>query len=589
MTTEARAPLRQTLALCRPLRRRIALTVVLGAASIVAGIGLLAAAAWLLSRASQHPSIVYLGVAIVAVRFFAISRALFRYLERLSGHDGAFRLLGRLRVQIYRRLEVLAPGGLAAFRRGDLLARIVGDVDGLQELPVRVVPSFATAILVGIVVTAVGWIMLPAAAVVLGLALLAAGTAVPLLTRYLARWSASQQAARSGELSAHLLDLLEGAAELAANGAVDEQLRRIADADAALTRASRGSAWTSGTGAAAVTSLTGAAVVGTVLVGVPAVHSGRLDGVLLATLVLIPLAAFELVVPLPGAAQALESVRQRAGRVFSVLDAAPNVRDPDPPQTLPAGPYRLSLRNVSSWYRDPEIPVIDAFDLDLSPGRRVALVGRSGAGKSTLANVLLRFAPYAGSVSLNGVELVDLAGDDVRRVIGLVAQDAHVFDTTIRENLAMARRGASDDELRAALARARLLDAVDALPRGLDTYVGEDGARLSGGQRQRLALARAHLAGFSILVLDEPTEHLDPENAFELTTEILTSAEWISVLLITHDVVGLEAMDEIIVLDAGRVIERGTHMELLARGGPYAGLYDDQRPPRLASLEGLAL
>jgi thiol reductant ABC exporter CydC subunit len=433
------------------------------------------------------------------------------------------------------------------------------------------------------------WIALPAAAVVLGMTLLVAGTAVPLLTRSLARRSESQRAARTGELSAHVLDLLEGAAELTANGAIDGQLRRIGESDGALTKQSRLSAWTSGTGAAAITMLTGTAVVGTVLVAVPAVHSGRLNGVLLATLVLLPLAAFELVAPLPVAAQALESVRHSAGRVFSVLDAVPTVDDPHAPAPLPSGPYTLSLRNVSSWYAQPEMPVLDGIELDLSPGRRVALIGRSGAGKSTLANVLLRFAPYAGSASLNGVDLSALAGDDVRKVVGLIAQDAHVFDTTIRENLTIARRNATDDELWAALARARLLDAVNALPRGLDTYVGEDGVRLSGGQRQRLALARAHLASFPILVLDEPTEHLDQENATALITDILTCEEWSSVLIITHDITGLEALDEIIVLDSGRVIERGTHLDLLTRGGQYARLYDDQRASRVPSLEGLAL
>ncbi len=222
--------------------------------------------------------------------------------------------------------------------------------------------------------------------------------------------------------------------------------------------------------------------------------------------------------------------------------------------------------------------VLDGVDLDLPPRRRVGIVGPSGAGKSTLAAVLLRFLEYeGGSVTVDGIELSALNGDDVRRMVGMAAQDAHVFDTTIRENLLLANRAACDEDLRAALAGARLIDWVEQLPRGLDTEVGAHGARMSGGQRQRLALARMLLAGFQVVVLDEPGEHLDTVTADGLTADLLAATAAQSTLLITHRLAGLDAMDEILVLDAGRVVERGRHDELVSAGGLYARLWKLER------------
>ena len=309
------------------------------------------------------------------------------------------------------------------------------------------------------------------------------------------------------------------------------------------------------------------------VVGLPAVHDGRLRGVLLAVVVLMPLAAFEAVAGLPAAAQALEGVRRCAARVFEVLDAPDPVVDAAAPADLPAG-SGLVVRGLVATWPGSATPALDGIDLDLSPGRRVAVVGPSGAGKSTLAMVLLRFLPYqSGAVELGGTALDQLAGDDVRTRIGLAAQDAYVFDASLAINLRLARPGATDAELRAALAQARLGDWAASLPAGLDTSVGERGTSLSGGQRQRLALARALLADFPVLLLDEPGEHLDVETADALTADLLDVTRGRTTLLITHRLTGLEAVDEIVVLDSGRVAERGTHDELLAAAGRYAALW----------------
>jgi ATP-binding cassette subfamily C protein CydC len=604
------ATLRQTLAIARPAAGRLALATLLGAGSIAAAIGLIATSAWLISRSSQRPPESVVAVAIVGVQFFALSRGLCRYFERLVGHDAAFRVLSSLRVGVYERLERLAPLGLPAFRSGDLLSRLVADIDSLQDLLLRVVPPFAIALLVGAGSVVLVWTMLPAAALILLVALLFAGVLVPWLTGRLAALGEARQAAARGQLSASVVDLIEGAPELVVNGAAREQLRRTLAADAELTALARSSARTAGIGQGLTSLCTGLAMWGALMVGVSAVRAGQLDGVLLAGIALIPLVAFELVTGLPAATQTLQRVRRAAARVQEVIDAPPPVTEPAHPLTLDPQPHSaqaldtqtpdahalnaqaldgalaapppngqsppvrthvLRARGLCCSYPGAVHRALADLDLDLSPGRRVAIVGPSGAGKSTLAGALLRFLPYqGGSVTLDGVEIDRLDGEQLRRVVGLVSQDAHVFDSTIEENLRLARRGASADDVREVLSRARLLEWVDSLPDGLATELGERGARMSGGQRQRLAIARALLADFPILILDEPGEHLDTATADAIVSDLLAATRDRATLLVTHRLALLGEVDEILVLDGGRVLERGTQDHLLQSRRQYA-------------------
>ncbi len=568
------APLRRTLRVAQPAGRRLALAALLGAGAIAADIGLIGTAAWLISRAAQHPNESHLAVAIVGVQFFGLSRGLFRYEERLVGHDAAFRLLADRRVKVYQRLERLAPAGLPAFRRGDLLARVVQDVDSLQDLAIRVIPSFAIALLVGTLTVALMWWMLPAAGIILAVALLLAGTVVPWLTGKLARQRESRFARVRGDLTAAMVDLTEGAAELVAFGATESQLRTIRHHDRELTGIATASAGTAGIGLALTTLLAGLACWGCLLVGIPAVVSGRLDPTELAVITLIPLAAFELVVGLPVATQALQRVRQAAARVFEVTDAEVPVPEPQLPAVLPESPYELHALSVGARYPGAPVPALQGIDLSLAPRRRVAIVGASGSGKSTLAAVLVRFLAYeAGTVSLDGVLLDRLAGDDLRTVVGLIGQDDYLFDTTLAENLRIGRRDATDTELRHVLDRVGLAGWVDDLADGLATAVGRHGARLSGGQRKRIAVARALLADFPLLVLDEPAEHLDVAAAESLTADLLGVTDDRTLVLITHRLSGLEGVDEVLVMDGGRVVERGTHDQLVLQGQRYANLW----------------
>ncbi len=574
---EGPAGLGRTVRLARPVRARLVMASSLGAGAVLADVGLIATAAWLISAASERPNESHLALAIVGVQFFGLSRGFLRYGERLAGHDAALRLLAAVRVRFFERLERLAPAGLLAFRHGDLLARMVADVDALQDLVVRVIPPFAVAIVVGAATVGFLWWLLPAAAVILAAALLLAGTTVPWLTGALARRRESKLASDRADLNSALVDLTDGAAELLVFGAADEQLRTIERIDSEMTAIGAASASTAGIGGALTTLLVGLAGWGCLVVGIPAVASGRLPPTDLAVITLVPLVTFELVAALPAATQALNQVREAAARVFRVMDAPVPVSEPARPARVPVGAHELAAREVDASHPGVPRPALCGVNLSLASGCRVAVVGPSGAGKTTLAEVLLRFLSVdGGSVRLDGVSIDQLAGDELRGIVGLVGQDAHLFDTTIAANLRVGRQSATDAELFGVLGRVGLTPWVAGLPKGLATEVGKGGFRVSGGQRRRMALARALLADFPVLIVDEPTEHLDPLAADAVLKNLLDVTVGRSLLLITHRLSGLESVDEIVVLDGGRVVERGSHTALVAMGGRYADLWWSQ-------------
>jgi thiol reductant ABC exporter CydC subunit len=514
---------------------------------------------------------------VVAVRALSIGRGVSRYLERLASHDVAFRVLAQVRVAIWRRLEVLAPAGLALFRSGDLLARLVCDVDATQDLFIRGLTPLLTAVLVGGgAVTACLFILAPAAAV-LAAGLMAAGIIVPLAGVAVACKAARAGAPVRGRLTATVTDLLDGAADLHAFGAQDAALAQADAADAELTRLARRTAVASGLGTGLMSLVSGLALWAVLLLGVAATGTGALTRVPLAVLTLTALAAFEAVTALPAAAVQLDQARVAAGRIAAVTDTPDPVREPPHPRTLPAGPVTITLRDATVRYQPDGPPALDRVSHDLPPGRRIALVGPNGAGKSTLAAVLMRFCELSGGAALlDGHDLASYAADDVRTVIGGCPQDPYLFDATIRDNLRLARPGAADEELEAAAARARLLAWIRSLPRGWDTPVGTHGAGVSGGERQRLALARAFLADPALLILDEPTAHLDQDSRRALTADLLHATEGRAVLFITHEPDGLDQVDQIVVLDHGRIAEQGSHHQLRRAGGPYQRMRENE-------------
>ena len=543
------ATLGRLLSLADVPRSRVAAAVALGSLTVIFGVGLMATAGYLISRAAERPTVLSLTVAIVGVRFFGLARPVVRYVERLTSHDVALRALERARVRVYERLERLSPAQLGSERRGDLLARLVSDVDALQNLHLRGIAPPLVALCAGTVAVGAAAAFQPETALVLAAGLLAGGVAVPLTAAALARRASRRRADARGDLTSELVETLAGSAELVAFGCEDERLCRLRTVDRRLVRISQRAALADGTGDGLRLLVTGATVVGVLAVAVSAHAGGDLNRVLIALLALLALASFEAVQPLPEALREFGATLAAGKRVLELTDREPAILDPERPLAAPTPPFTLALENVHVRYGPRERPALSGFSIRLEPGRRVVLLGRSGAGKTTVVNVLLRFVdPECGYFTIAGEDARRYRQEDVRRLIAVAGQDAHLFSASIRDNVRLGRPEATDAELEQALRSARIWDWIESLPAGLDTLVGEEGRELSGGQLQRLVLARALLVEAPVLVLDEPTAHLDPPTAEALIKDIFSAAGDRSVLLSTHRGEGLDLADELLVL-----------------------------------------
>jgi ATP-binding cassette, subfamily C, bacterial CydC len=549
---------RRELGLMSRHRWWIAAGALLGFAAIGSSVGLMAVSAYLISKAAIVTNVAEVALAITAVRVLAISRAVFRYLERYGTHRATLRILAGLRTWFYAAIEPLAPARLSAYHSGDLLARIVADIDTLEDLYVRVLVPPVVAVLV----TGFASLLLGAFDPVLGVALLAflavTGGVLPALTRRLTRAPAGAVVAARAGTSTLLVDGIRGVADLLVLGEGDRHRARTLAAGRELDRAAERLAEVRGLNAALValcTSLAGVTVLG---LAIPLVADGSLDGVLLAAIPLAAMASFEAVAPLSLSAQLLDATDRAASRLFELVDAEPEVVDPADPAPVPAT-HDLEIRGLRFRYGPSEPWVLDGLDLAIPAGGSLALVGPSGAGKSTLVDLLLRFRDYGeGEIRVGGRDLRDLRADDVRRMLGVVSQRVHLFNATVRDNLAVADADATDEAMEAACRIAQLHETILALPEGYETLIGEDGVRLSGGERQRLAIARAVLKDAPILVLDEATANLDVATEGRLLDSLAPFMAGRTTLVISHRRTVADRVDRVVVLEDGHAVGTGS-------------------------------
>ncbi|MDR1322032.1 MAG: thiol reductant ABC exporter subunit CydC [Gracilibacteraceae bacterium] len=574
--------LRRLLTLLRPYRLMMIGAAACGALTVLANAGLLAVSAVLISSAALMPPLFELTLLIVGVRFFGVGRAALRYAERYFTHDVTFRILKKIRVWFYQAIEPLAPANLQSRAESALFRRITADIETLQFFYIRVLAApFIAFVSVAACAVFLSFFSPPAAAFLIILAL-TGGVGVPLLARRVTRGAAAMTARLWDEVYGGVTDFARGLAELTACGAAGAKREAVAAALREIGRRRNKLHALDSLTAVLIQFFSHLALIAGVFSGVGLVAEGRMEGIFLAMTGLVAQAAFESLQPMPLALEQLDEGLTAAERLFSLVpDDAPRRAEPEPPpspgyEAAPAAvktsaPPDIVWRQVCFRYGKEETFALRDFSLHLPPGAKKALVGSTGAGKSTVVSLLLRFWPYtAGSITMDGREITDMAAEEARAALGVLSQDPWIFHATIRENILLARPEATAADLREACRLARLDEFIRTLPDGYETEVGENGLKLSGGQRQRVALARVFLKNSPVIILDEAEQGLDTLTGEEIRASLRDWAGQRTVLTVTHNLSGLEDMDEIIVMDEGRVAERGTHAALLSQAGRYA-------------------
>lgn len=568
-----RRPLTRLIALLQPYWRQVALASLLAFATIAFGVGLLGASGWLLATAAQQPGIAALQVAIVGVRFFGLGRGLLRYMERLVAHDATLRLLSGLRARVFAAIVPAAPALATDRRSGDVLTRLLEDVATLDRLPVRVLIPALAALLVAGLVTVLLWPFGPAVVLTVLGGLLCGGLVATIVTARIGRVG-GEAVERRAALQAAVVDGVQGVADLVGFGRAADHVQHVASLSRSLGSAQAGSASASALGSGLAGLAADLSLVFLLAVAAGRLVPGGLNLVQLATITLVTLAAFEAVTTLPAAYQEVGAARAAAKRIFEIADTPAAVPTPIHPAGVPALPF---VEAVDLWFTYPGSarPAIASVSFRLSPADPVVVVGASGSGKSTIVSVLLRQVGHdRGALSVGGVDVQACDPDAVRARIAVAAQRTHLFTGTLRENLLLARAGASEADMVEAASRAGLHDLVLQWREGYDTWVGEQGLRLSGGERQRVALARAFLKAAPILVLDEPTANLDAVTERSVLEEVWRLAKERATLVVTHRVTAIPGEAEVVVLREGVVVERGPAASLRGTGGYFARMFD---------------
>jgi ATP-binding cassette, subfamily C, bacterial CydCD len=590
------------LSLLAPFKQQVLLSVLLGFATVGSAVGLLGTSAYIISAAARQPSIADLQVAIVGVRFFGISRAVFRYLERLVSHQVSFNLLSNLRVWFYSAVEPLAPARWVQFQSGNLFSRITSDITALENFYVRAAAPPLTALLVAAGTAAFLSFFSPSLALSMLFFMALLGLGLPLWMRQLGRHTGLQLQKVRAEMNTLLIDSIQGMSDLLAYGQRQQQEKLVGTASLKLSSLQNSMAFLQALQSAFISLISNLAMLVVLILAIPLVSGGQMDGVYLAVLVLVAISSFEAVQPLPLTAQYLETHLEAGRQLFEIVDSAPEVIDIRDPLPIPVAPS-LTVHDISFAYPIPgttsaAIPsatvsdpagakkfkplVLRKLSLELAPAKRMAIVGPTGSGKTTLTNLLLRFWEYgfewdgSGWISLNGFDLKNYDQNELRSLFGVVSQHTFLFHASIRDNLLIASPGASNKKIYEAARLADINEFIESLPQGYHTRIGEGGLKISAGERRRLAIARALLKDAPFLILDEPTANLDSISEMRVLASIRTLMEGRSTLMITHRLVGMEWMDEILVIKAGRELERGRHRDLLEANGLYRRMWELQ-------------
>ncbi len=530
-------------------RRGLVGTAILGGLASFSAVALIGASAWLIATAAGMPPVLTLTVAAVSVRFFALSRALLRYVERLLGHSSALRGLTKLRVSVYLKLERITPIGLRSLSRGEYLSRIGADVDSALDLPLRVVLPWVQALLVTIAIAAFTWWVLPVNGILISILGLVALVVVPVIVRIIASRTDTRLAPARSQVVDAVVEISDNTEQILVTGSGSSALAALKQRDAKVNSLLNRQAWSIGLGNGLGTAL---------LIGIPAVTAGTMNPVLLAVLALLPLALFEILGTLPAAAV--------SWRNMSVV--AQQIEDLDNIEAFPVETLNsvdgIEVRDLKTqWPNSDSVALVDVC-FTVARNSHVAIVGPSGSGKSTLAYCLMGYLPFTGHIEISDSKT-------------LLAQQSYVFDTTIRNNIQIGGGEMSDEEILRVLKRADLVKWLDSQPNGIDTELGSFGNRMSGGERHRLSFARLIAAGSDLVILDEPTEHLDFETAEKIERDIWNSTQGVTTIMITHRLTAAQQCDQIIEFDAGRIVAIGTHEELLELGGWYAQSWKQQQ------------
>lgn len=551
--------IKRLLVLMRPWYGWMLLGTLLSLITILANISLMALSGWFIATMAMAgisgASVNYFTPA-AGIRAFAIARTASRYGERLVTHEATFRLLATLRTWFYEHLEPLAPAILQNYRSGDLLSRIRADIDALENFYLRILAPLLVAAITSLVIL----LFLLQYSVLLALIelvfLMIAGIMVPLLINKLAQHASTRQVETTSELRSAVIDSTQGMSELLIYGAAEKQAERVNALSDQLLDDQKHLAKLNGGSASALGLCANLSMWLMLIVTIPMVTTGKLAPVNLPMIALFALASFEAILPLPLAFQTLPGTLAAARRLFDIVDTKPAVIEPVTPTAMPEQ-FDIEIDNVSLRYPNSHTNALNTISLNIPQGTHLAIVGPSGSGKSTLINALLRFWPVeSGAIKLGDINIDQFSGEDLRLQFAVATQQSTLFNSTIKRNLLLAKRDASDEELEQVCKLAQIHEFIETLPEGYETWIGEAGHKLSGGQIRRLGVARALLKPASVLILDEPGEGLDSVTEQKMIQAIVDSAKDRTLILITHHLVGLENMDQIVRLEQGYIVKR---------------------------------